>query len=74
MGEEIADTKATAKPRKQKKVETNTRNKTKVSDPEEAKKITKAKKVTAKKKPASKEKVENTLKPVENPKTGWWDD
>ena len=55
-------------------METNTRNKTKVSDPEEAKKITKAKKVTAKKKPASKEKVENTLKPVENPKTGWWDD
>jgi ribonuclease E len=74
MGEEIADTKATAKPRKQKKVETNTRNKTKASDPEEAKKITKAKKVTAKKKPASREKVKNALKPVENPKTGWWDD
>ena len=73
MDEEIADTKTITKPRKQKKVETNKRNK-KASDPEEDKKITKAKKVTAKKKPASKEIVENTLKPVENPKTGWWDD
>ncbi len=74
MDEEIADTKTTAKPTKKKKVETNKRNKTKASDPVEGKKITRAKKVTAKKKPPSKEKVENTLKPVENPKTGWWDD
>ena len=53
MDEEIADTKTITKPRKQKKVETNKRNK-KASDPEEDKKITKAKKVTAKKKPAAK--------------------
>ena len=74
MDEEIADTKTTTKPTKQKKVETNKRNNTKAGDPVEDKKITKAKKVTAKKKPPSKEKIENTLKPVENPKTGWWDD
>ena len=73
MDEEIADTKTITKPRKQKKVETNKRNK-KASDPEEDKKITKAKKVTAKKKAPIKEKVKDTLKPVENPKTGWWDD
>ena len=73
MDEEIADTKTITKPRKQKKVETNKRNK-KASDPEEDKKITKAKKVTAKKKAPIKEKVKGTLKPVENPKTGWWDD
>ena len=73
MDEEIADTKTIAKPRKQKKVETNKRNKN-ASDPEEDKKITKAKKVTAKKKAPIKEKVKDTLKPVENPKTGWWDD
>ena len=73
MDEEIADTKTLTKPRKQKKVETNKRNK-KASDPEEDKKITKAKKVTAKKKAPIKEKVKDTLKPVENPKTGWWDD
>jgi len=54
-------------------VETNKRNK-KASDPEEDKKVTKAKKVTAKKKAPIKEKVKDTLKPVENPKTGWWDD
>ena len=74
MDEEIADTKTTTKPRKQKKVETNKRNKIKASDPEEGKKITKAKKVTAKKKTPIKEKVADTPKPVENPKTGWWDD
>ncbi len=74
MDEEIADTKTTTKPTKQKKVETNKRNNKKAGDPVEDKKITKAKKVTAKKKPPSKEKIENTLKPVENPKTGWWDD
>ena len=74
MDEEIADTKTTTKPTKQKKVETNKRNNTNAGDPVEDKKITKAKKVTAKKKPPSKEKIENTLKPVENPKTGWWDD
>ena len=74
MDEEIADTKTTTKPTKQKKVETNKRNNKKAGDPVEDKKITKAKKVTAKKKPPSKEKNENTLKPVENPKTGWWDD
>ena len=73
MDEEIVDTKTITKPRKQKKVETNKRNK-KASDPEEDKKITKAKKVTAKKKAPIKEKVKDTLKPVENPKTGWWDD
>ncbi len=73
MDEEIADTKTITKPRKQKKVETNKRNK-KASDPEDDKKITKAKKVTAKKKAPIKEKVKDTLKPVENPKTGWWDD
>ena len=73
MDEEMADTKTITKPRKQKKVETNKRNK-KASDPEEDKKITKAKKVTAKKKAPIKEKVKDTLKPVENPKTGWWDD
>ena len=73
MDEEIADTKTTTKPTKQKKVETNKRNNKKAGDPVEDKKITKAKKVTAKKKPPSKEKIENTLKPVENPKTGWWD-
>ena len=73
MDEEIVDTKTITKPRKQKKVETNKRNK-KASDPEEGKKITKAKKVTAKKKAPIKEKVKDTLKPVENPKTGWWDD
>ena len=73
MDEEIADTKTITKPRKQKKVETNKRNK-KASDPEEDKKVTKAKKVTAKKKAPIKEKVKDTLKPVENPKTGWWDD
>jgi len=73
MDEEIADTKTITKPRKQKKVEANKRNK-KASDPEEDKKITKAKKVTAKKKAPIKEKVKDTLKPVENPKTGWWDD
>ena len=55
-------------------METNKRNNKKAGDPVEDKKITKAKKVTAKKKPPSKEKNENTLKPVENPKTGWWDD
>ena len=74
MDEEIADTKTTTKPTKQKKVETNKRNNKKAGDPVEDKKITKAKKVTTKKKPPSKEKIENTLKPVENPKTGWWDD
>ena len=74
MDEEIAETKITTKPRKQKKVETDKRNKTKASDPGEEKKITKVKKVTAKKKTPIKEKVEDTLKPVENPKTGWWDD
>ena len=74
MDEEIDDTKMTTKPRKQKKVETNKRNKTKASDPEEEKKITKVKKVTAKKKTPIKEKLEDTLEPVENPKTGWWDD
>ncbi|MED5288167.1 MAG: hypothetical protein VX849_03395, partial [Pseudomonadota bacterium] len=74
MDDEIADTKTTAKPEKQKKVETNKRNKIKAGDQEGDKKTTKAKKVTAKKKPPSKEKAENTLKPVENPKTGWWDD
>ncbi len=73
MDEEIADTKTITKPRKQKKVETNKRNK-KASDPEEDKKITKVKKVTAKKKAPIKEKVKDRLKPVENPKTGWWDD
>ena len=73
MDEEIVDTKTITKPRKQKEVETNKRNK-KASDPEEGKKITKAKKVTAKKKAPIKEKVKDTLKPVENPKTGWWDD
>ncbi len=73
MDEEIADTKTITKPRKQKKVETNKRNK-KASDLEEDKKITKVKKVTAKKKAPIKEKVKDRLKPVENPKTGWWDD
>ena len=73
MDEEIADTKTITKPRKQKKVEANKRNK-KASDPEEDKKITKVKKVTAKKKAPIKEKVKDKLKPVENPKTGWWDD
>ena len=51
MDEEIADTKTTTKPRKQKKVETNKRNKKKPVIQREDKKITKAKKVTAKKKP-----------------------
>ena len=74
MDEKVADTKTKAKPTKQKKVETNKRNNSKATDPLEDKKITKAKKVTGKKKAPSKEKIENTLKPVENPKTGWWDD
>ena len=36
--------------------------------------IPETKKSTAKKKAVSKKKVSDTAKPVENPKTGWWDD
>ena len=32
------------------------------------------KKGSAKKKTASKKKGSDTARPVENPKTGWWDD
>ena len=59
---------------KQKKVETKKHTKIKTSDQEENKKITKPRKTAPRKKPPVKEKAENALKPVENPKTGWWDD
>ena len=72
--DEIAETKGAVTPRKQKKVETKKHTKIKTGDQEEKKKITKPRKTAPKKKPPVKEKAENALKPVENPKTGWWDD
>ena len=72
--EEIADTKSAVKPRKQKNTEAKKRIKEKTSDLEGDKKTAKAKKAAPVKKPSNKKKTENTLKPVENPKTGWWDD
>ncbi len=72
--DEIAETKSAVTPRKQKKVETKKHTKIKTSDQEENKKITKPRKTAPRKKPPVKEKAENALKPVENPKTGWWDD
>ena len=74
IDDEIADAKRDVKPRKQKSAETKKHIKAKTSDAKESKKVEKAKKAATKKKPSSKEKPENALKPVENPKTGWWDD
>ena len=72
--DELAETKSAVTLRKQKKAGTKKHTKIKTSDHEENKKITKPRKTVPKKKPSGKVKAENPLKPVENPKTGWWDD
>ncbi len=72
--DELAETKSAVTLRKQKKAGTKKHTKIKTSDQEENKKITKPRKTVPKKKPSGKVKAENPLKPVENPKTGWWDD
>ena len=72
--EKKVDTKSKLKSRK--KTSIAPRDKVKVPDENSAEDslVPEIKKGSAKKKTASKKKGSDTARPVENPKTGWWDD